>query len=131
MAYTCIKPACTENCMDCNEAVPPKHFAVSRANLDDLKRLRADGLAAGVGSGRWIKAATAMMDAFPQVYETAKAMNQRQAAMREAAADVVGAFEALGRTSDAAGLLIARSRCEAAMVKLGEALKSNHNAKEG
>lgn len=72
-----------------------------------------------------------MMDAFPQVYETAKAMNQRQAAMREAAADVVGAFEALGRTSDAAGLLIARSRCEAAMVKLGEALKSNHNAKEG
>lgn len=116
--------------MDCNEAVPPGHFAVSRANLDDLNRLRADGLAAGAGSGRWIKAATAMMDAFPQVYDTAKAMNARHAAMRNAATDVVEAFEALGRTSDAAGLLIARSRCEAVMVKLSEVLQSQPNAKQ-
>lgn len=49
------------------------------ANLDDLKRLRADALAAGTGSGRWIKAATALMDAFPAIYDMAKAMNARHA----------------------------------------------------
>jgi len=49
------------------------------ANLDDLKRLRADALAGGTGSGRWIKAATALMDSFPAIYDMAKAMNARHA----------------------------------------------------
>lgn len=49
------------------------------ANLDDLKRLRAEAMAAGTGTGRWIKAATALMDAFPAIYDTAKALNTRQA----------------------------------------------------
>lgn len=111
---------------DCNEAMPATHFSLSRANLDDLRRVRAEGLAAGPGSGKWIKAAVALMGAFPQLYDTAKAMNERQAAMRSAAADVVSAFETLGRTRDAAGLLVARSRCEAAMAKLSAALKAGH-----
>lgn len=51
-------------------------------NLDDLRRLRADALSAGIGSGRWIKAATALMDAFPAIYDTAKAMNEDVARYR-------------------------------------------------
>jgi hypothetical protein len=46
--------------------------------------------------------------------------------LRSAAADVVGAFESLGKTSDAAGLLVSRSLCEAAMLKLSAALKDGH-----
>lgn len=49
------------------------------ANLDDLKRLRADALAGGIGSVRWIKAATALMNAFPAIYDMAKAMNASHA----------------------------------------------------
>lgn len=52
-----------------------------RTNLDDLRRQREEALAAGVGSGRWIRCATALMDAFPGHYETAKAMNAVHLAM--------------------------------------------------
>lgn len=44
-------------------------------NLDDLRRLRDQAMAAGAGSGRWVKAAQALMDQFPQYYATAKALN--------------------------------------------------------
>ena len=46
-------------------------------NLDDLRRLREEAMAAGTGTGRWIKCAQALMDAFPTYYETARAMNER------------------------------------------------------
>jgi|GEM_PF-5901130 len=46
-----------------------------KVNLDDLRRLRDEGLAAGAGSSRWIKGAQALMDAFPAFYATAKTMN--------------------------------------------------------
>lgn len=118
--HRCIKPLCSDTCIDCAEAVPMG----GGCNLDDLRRLRAEALAAGVGSGRWIKAATSMMDAFPHIYNTARAMNERQAVICSAAADVVDAFTKLGQTSDPAGLLLAKSRCEVVMLKLSEALKS-------
>jgi len=44
--------------------------------------------------------------------------------LRTAAADVISAFQELGKASHAAGLLMARSRCEAVMLKLSEALKA-------
>lgn len=47
----------------------------TKVNLDDLRRLRDEAIAAGPGTGRWIKAAQALMDQFPQYYATAKAMN--------------------------------------------------------
>ena len=57
-----------------------------QVNLDDLRRLRDEALAAGVGTGRWIKAAQALMDQFPQYYATAAVMNaeaqSRTAALR-------------------------------------------------
>jgi len=46
-------------------------------NLDDLRRLREEAMAAGPGTGCWIKCAQALMDAFPAYYETARAMNER------------------------------------------------------
>lgn len=49
------------------------------ANLDDLRRLREEALAAGPRSGKWINCAQALMDQFPAYYATAKAMNERQA----------------------------------------------------
>lgn len=51
-------------------------------NLDDLRRLREEALSRGAGSGAWIKAATALMDAFPAIYETAKTMNAKHEAAR-------------------------------------------------
>jgi hypothetical protein len=47
-------------------------------NLDKLLRLREEALAAGFGSGRWIRAAQALMDAFPGYYATARAMNEER-----------------------------------------------------
>lgn len=59
---------------------------MDKLNLDDLMRARAEGMAGGVGSGRWIKAAVQLMDAFPALYATAKGMNANAQAMREEAA---------------------------------------------
>lgn len=47
-----------------------------------------------------------------------------QDSLRTAAADVVAAFETLGKAQHAPELLMARSRCETVMVKLNEALKA-------
>lgn len=44
-------------------------------NFDDLKRLRDEAMRYAPGSAAWIKAAQALMDAFPKLYETAKGMN--------------------------------------------------------
>lgn len=44
--------------------------------------------------------------------------------LRIAAINVVAAFEQLGKAQHAPDLLMARSRCEVAMVKLSEALKA-------
>lgn len=57
--------------------------AAMPANLDDLNRLRADSLGTGIGSGRWIKCAQALMDSFPDYYATAKAMNDQAAEARQ------------------------------------------------
>ena len=72
---------------------------VATVNLDDLRRLREEAMAAGAGSGKWIKAAQALMDAFPAYYATALSMNARAAAQRYAlrsmwtvAGDMVEAF---------------------------------------
>ena len=54
---------------------------VATVNLDDLRRLREEAMAAGPGSGRWIKAAQALMDSFPGYYATAQAMNSRAYAL--------------------------------------------------
>lgn len=48
---------------------------VEKPNFDDLRRMREEALAAGAGSGRWIKCAQTFMDHFPSIYDTAKAMN--------------------------------------------------------
>lgn len=93
-------------------------------NLDDMRRLRHEALAAGPGSGRWIKAAQALMDAFPGYYDTAKSMNARQHGVADAARGVIQAFEALGKTTDAAGLLQARARCENALLTLKASIEA-------
>lgn len=62
-----------------NPPTPEKHLQV---NLDDLRRIRDEGRAAGGGSPRWLKAAMALMDAFPAVYETAQRMNADAQALR-------------------------------------------------
>jgi hypothetical protein len=56
----------------------------TKVNLDDLRRLRDEAIAAGPGTGRWIKAAQALMDQFPQYYATAKAMNAEGESRAEA-----------------------------------------------
>jgi hypothetical protein len=93
-------------------------------NLDDLRRLRDEAMAAGPGSGRWIKAANRLMDAFPDYYATAKAMNERQVRTADAARGVIAAFENLGKTTDVPGVLVSRSMCENALIRLKEAV--NH-----
>lgn len=59
--------AAKANPAQCPPAVKP--------NFDDLRRLREEAIAAGAGSGRWIKCAQTLMDDFPAIYDTAKAMN--------------------------------------------------------
>ncbi len=54
-----------------------------QVNLDDLRRLRDEAMAAGPGTGRWIKAAQALMDQFPQYYATAKVMNAEASSRTE------------------------------------------------
>ncbi|PHV02822.1 hypothetical protein [Iodobacter sp. BJB302] len=53
-------------------------------NLDQLQRLHAKARVSKVGSKCWIDFSTAMLDSFPKLYETAKAMNQQQSAIKEA-----------------------------------------------
>ena len=77
MAHICIYPRCPETCSDCNYAQPPQRW-----KLDDLLKLRNEAMAAGPGSGPWIKAAQALMDAFPDFYATARGMNAAAKEMR-------------------------------------------------
>lgn len=79
-----------------------------RLNLDDMNRVRAKALAAGVGSARWIRCATALMDAFPAYYETAKAMTEVHQALccaqqRMESVVVAGRLWAAGRDPTDAG----------------------------
>lgn len=92
-------------------------------NLDELRRLRDKAMVSGPGSGCWIKAAQALMDAFPDYYATALAMNERQAHIADAAVGVIMAFERLGKTTDAPGVLVSRAMCENALIKLKEAAR--------
>ena len=71
-----------------------KKSAAARAevNLDDLRRLREEAMAAGAGSGRWITAAQVLMNSFPAYYETAKGMNLQAAQLRAALALCVQAM---------------------------------------
>lgn len=46
-------------------------------NLDKLKRIHDRARIAKVGSKEWIEFATTMIDSFPALYETARAMNTR------------------------------------------------------
>lgn len=57
-----------------------------KPNFDDLKRARDEAMAAGPGTGRWIKCAQLLMDSLPAIYDTAKAMNEDAARLREDAA---------------------------------------------
>lgn len=52
-------------------------------NMDELKRMHEFARIAKVGSREWIEFATTMIDSFPAIYETAKAMNRRMAEMQE------------------------------------------------
>jgi len=52
-------------------------------NLDDLKRMHDWARIAKVGSKEWLEFATTMIDSFPAIYETAKAMNKRMVEMQE------------------------------------------------
>ena len=61
-----------------------------QVNLDDLRRLRDEAQAAGAGSGRWIKAAQALMDQFPRYYATAKAMNAEAQSREDALRTCLG-----------------------------------------
>lgn len=45
-------------------------------NLDELRRMREAALAKGAGSKAWIDFATAILDSFPHLYETARRMNE-------------------------------------------------------
>lgn len=46
-------------------------------NFDDLMRLCTEARSRGHGSKAWIEFATVMMDSFPEIYETAKNINER------------------------------------------------------
>ena len=52
-------------------------------NFDDLKRMHDLARIAKVGSKEWIDFATTMIDSFPSIYATAKAMNKRLDEMQE------------------------------------------------
>lgn len=52
-------------------------------NLDEIKRMHEWARVAKVGSKEWIEFASTMIDSFPALYETAKAMNKRMAEMHE------------------------------------------------
>lgn len=56
---------------------------ISRVNLDDLRRLREEALSVGPTHVRWFKAAVALMDGFPGIYEVAKTMNETAERQRE------------------------------------------------
>lgn len=46
-------------------------------NFDELMRLCTEARSCGHGSKAWIEFATVMMDSFPEIYETAKNINER------------------------------------------------------
>lgn len=53
-----------------------------RINFNELKRKRDHALAKGVGSGAWIDCARVLMDSFPSLFDTGKAMNEEMATLR-------------------------------------------------
>ena len=52
-------------------------------NFDELKRLHMWARTKGTGSKEWIEFATTMVDSFPALYDTAKAMNGETARLRK------------------------------------------------
>ena len=55
---------------------------IAITNFDTLNTLRTEAARTGHGSKSWIQFATAMFDAFPSLYETAKRMNAAIAELR-------------------------------------------------
>lgn len=55
----------------------------STVDFDELKRLHDRARIAPPGSKDWLKFATTMMESFPALYETARAMNARMAELQE------------------------------------------------
>lgn len=51
-------------------------------NFDELMRLHNEAKRKGYGSKEWFKFSTTIFDSFSRIYETAKSMNNRAAAMR-------------------------------------------------
>lgn len=49
---------------------------LNKPNLDTLRSAREQAMAAGIGSGAWIKCAQMLMDALPAIYDMAKTMNE-------------------------------------------------------
>ena len=51
-------------------------------DFDHLRKLHSEARRKGTASKAWIEFATTMMDSFLSLYQTAKSMNERAAAMR-------------------------------------------------
>ena len=52
-------------------------------NFDELKKLHDEARIAKVGSREWLEFASAMIDSFPAIYDTAKSMNAEFKNLRE------------------------------------------------
>lgn len=62
-------------------------------NFDTLKALHENARASSAGRRDWIKFADTMIDSFPSLYRTAKAMNGRSAELEKALRDLVAQIE--------------------------------------
>lgn len=62
-------------------------------NFGALKSLHDEARRCGTNSRAWIEFAATMMDSFPSLFQTARAMNARQAALEAALRDLVAQVE--------------------------------------
>ncbi len=62
-------------------------------NFDTLQALHDSAMACGAGRRDWIKFADTMIDSFPGLYRTAKAMNSRSAELEKALRDLLNHIE--------------------------------------
>jgi hypothetical protein len=53
-----------------------------RTNLDDLNRMHNEAACSHVGGKAWLNFAVKMLDVFPELYDTAKRMNEEAAELR-------------------------------------------------
>ena len=84
--------------------------------IDELRSRINPAYAAQIGTESWERRLCA---------EALEAQADELERLRDCAARVIAAFETLGRTNGAAGLLTARARCESVMLELRHVLTPN------